>query len=293
MDSQFLCGCFKCQSLDLVLDQSVLFFKYIGCQFSTPMPYVIKGVVTVVLLSIILYCLSEVVESIRGYKEAGDIYDELSGMMDDILSPPKSAVPKGNKDSHGGMTESFGTPTIPEFDDNSSESDISGTIILLRAKFEKLRETNPDVIGWISIPGTVIDYPIVQTTDNDYYLDQSITGTYLKSGAIFVDFRNSSNWTDRNTVIYGHNMASGEMFAQLAKYRSGTFLRNNKYIYISDWAFEHCPTLRMIHHIPAQVTIRVQEEMGRCARPVGYDAMELSELGDDDDIDYDPSDLPF
>ena len=68
---------------------------------------------------------------------------------------------------------------------------------------------------------------------------------------------------------------------------------NNKYIYISDWAFEHCPTLRMIHHIPAQVTIRVQEEMGRCARPVGYDAMELSELGDDDDIDYDPSDLPF
>ncbi len=196
------------------------------------LPYIIKGVIMVVLLSIMLYCVSEVVESIRGYKEASDIYDEFAGMMGDILSPNGSAVSRGDKNSHGGTTESFGTPTIPEFDNATSEDDISETLILLKEKFKKLRETNPDVIGWISIPGTIIDYPVVQTTDNDYYLDHSITGAYLKSGSIFVDYRNERNWSDKNTVIYGHNMASGEMFAQLAKFKSGTFLRNNRYLYI-------------------------------------------------------------
>lgn len=196
------------------------------------LPYMIKGVIMIVLLSVMLYCVSEVVESIRGYKEASDIYDEFAGMMDDILSPNKSAVPKGNKNYHGGTTENFGTPTIPELNEGTSDDTVSETLILLRAKFKKLHETNPDIIGWISIPGTIIDYPVVQTTDNDYYLDHSITGVYLKSGSIFVDYRNQSNWLDKNTVIYGHNMASGEMFAQLAKFKHGTFLRNNKYIYI-------------------------------------------------------------
>ena len=186
----------------------------------------------IVLLSIMLYCLSEVVKSIRGYKDADDIYDSFEGMMDDVLSPNGPEVSKSDKSSHGGITENFGTPTIPEINEGPSDSDVSETLILLRAKLKNLRETNPDVIGWISIPGTVIDYPIVQTTDNDYYLDHSITKTYLKSGSIFADYRNQSDWSDQNTVIYGHNMASGEMFAQLAKYKSGTFMRNNRYIYI-------------------------------------------------------------
>lgn len=65
----------------------------------------------------------------------------------------------------------------------------------------------------------------------------------------------------------------------------------NKYIYISDWAFDHCPSLRFIHHIPAQLTIHVNEVDGRYARPVRYEAMELSKQ--EDDGDYDPNDLPF
>ena len=179
-----------------------------------------------------LYGVSGVLEGIRGYKEADDIYDSFEGMMDDILSPKGPAVSKADKNHHGGTTENFGTPTVPEINEGPPENEISETLILLRAKLKNLRETNPDVIGWISIPGTVIDYPIVQTDNNDYYLDHSITGTYLKSGSIFVDYRNESDWSDKNTIIYGHNMASGEMFAQLAKYKSGTFMRNNKYIYI-------------------------------------------------------------
>ncbi|MBE6608521.1 MAG: class B sortase [Ruminococcaceae bacterium] len=194
--------------------------------------YMIKTVVMIVLIAIMLLCVSEVVESMRGYKEAGDIYDDLSGIMGDILSKTDPAVSKSDKNFHGGTTENFGTPTIPEINEGPSDDTVSETLILLRAKLKSLRETNPDVIGWISIPGTVIDYPIVQTEDNDYYLDHSITGTYLKSGSIFADYRNASDWSDQNTVLYGHNMASGEMFAALAKFKSGSFFRANRYIYI-------------------------------------------------------------
>ena len=171
-------------------------------------PLVIRTVIILILLSIMLYCVSEVLESIRGYKEADDIYDSFEGMMDDILSPKGPAVSKADKNHHGGTTENFGTPTVPEINEGPPENEISETLILLRAKLKNLRETNPDVIGWISIPGTVIDYPIVQTDNNDYYLDHSITGTYLKSGSIFVDYRNESDWSDKNTIIYGHNLAS-------------------------------------------------------------------------------------
>ncbi|MBP3333789.1 MAG: class B sortase [Clostridia bacterium] len=194
--------------------------------------YMIKTVVMIVLISILLLCVSEVVTSMRGYKEAGDIYSDLSTNMGDILLMTDPAVSKSNKNFHGGTTEIFGTPTIPEIDVGPSDNEVSETLILLRAKLKSLRETNPDVIGWISIPGTVIDYPIVQTEDNDYYLNHSITGTYLKSGSIFADYRNASDWSDQNTVLYGHNMASGEMFAQLAKFKSGSFFRANRYIYI-------------------------------------------------------------
>lgn len=194
--------------------------------------YMIKTVIMIVLISIMLLCVSEVVKSMKGYKEADDIYRDLSGIMGDILSNKDSAVSKSGKNYHGGTTENFGTPTIPEINTDSSNSTVSETLILLRAKFKTLRETNPDVVGWISIPGTVIDYPILQTEDNDYYLEHSITGTYLKSGSIFADYRNASDWSDQNTVLYGHNMASGEMFAQLAKFKSGSFFRANRYIYI-------------------------------------------------------------
>lgn len=194
--------------------------------------YMIKGVIIIILLSIMLYCVSKVVNSMRGYKEADDIYGDFAGMMEDVLSPSDPAVPKSDKNAHGGATETFGTPTVPEMNTGDSDEVVSETLILLRAKLDNLRKTNPDVIGWISIPGTVIDYPILQTDDNDYYLYRSITGTYLKSGSIYADYRNESDWSDQNTVIYGHNMASGEMFAQLAKFKSSSFIRSNKYIYI-------------------------------------------------------------
>lgn len=85
--------------------------------------------------------------------------------------------------------------------------------------FEKLKAKNPDVRGWIWLPGTNIDYPIVQGKDNDYYLHRDLEGNYLYDGCIFIDASVEEPFSaDENTVIYGHHMKSGAMFHDLSRY---------------------------------------------------------------------------
>ena len=89
--------------------------------------------------------------------------------------------------------------------------------------FEILREENPDVIGWIYIPDTRINYPIVKRlNDNDYYLSHLFDGTVNKSGSIFLDTRCSLE--DEHILIHGHNMGDGSMFRDLNQFRSRKFL---------------------------------------------------------------------
>ena len=93
--------------------------------------------------------------------------------------------------------------------------------------FRVLYMQNSDIIGWISIKknngAAFIDYPVVQSSDNDHYLRRSFFGDYATGGTIFMDYRcNASNFS-KNTVIYGHNMKDNSMFAQLLKYGSSSF----------------------------------------------------------------------
>ena len=97
--------------------------------------------------------------------------------------------------------------------------------------FDKLESINPDVVGWIYIKGTSIDYAILKAGDNDYYLRRAIDGNYSWFGWPFMDYRNTGTFTDRNTIIYGHNIKSGLMFADLQDIQSGKY-GNNIDIYI-------------------------------------------------------------
>ena len=90
--------------------------------------------------------------------------------------------------------------------------------------FAGMWETNEDVYAWITVPGTVIDYPILQhATDNTYYLNYNIDGSYGYPGCIYTENMNSKEFTDNNTVIYGHNMKNGTMFAGLHKFEDAAF----------------------------------------------------------------------
>ena len=94
-----------------------------------------------------------------------------------------------------------------------------------RINFEKLKQINNNTVGWIKIAETNIDYPIVQATDNNYYLKKDIYKQTSISGSIYLDYRNN-NFNDTNTIIYGHNMKNGTMFAELKKIYEGKIQNN-------------------------------------------------------------------
>ena len=97
--------------------------------------------------------------------------------------------------------------------------------------FEALRKVNPDIIGWIVIPGMEISYPIVQGEDNDYYLKHTFDKAENASGCIFVEVENSPDFSDNNTFVYGHNMKNKSMFAKLNRYQEeDTFRKNPEFV---------------------------------------------------------------
>lgn len=108
-------------------------------------------------------------------------------------------------------------------------------------KFGDLLALNKDIIGWINISNTKIDYPVVQTENNDYYLDNNVLGERSSEGAIFMDFRNSIGDSlddySSNTIIYGHNMKNGTMFKDLIKFKDQEFFIGNNVI-ILDTIYE-------------------------------------------------------
>jgi len=93
-----------------------------------------------------------------------------------------------------------------------------------------LLEINRDVVGWIKIPDTSIDYPVLQADDNEYYLDKDIYRNKNKAGSIFMDYRVKLDGSDKHIIIYGHHMRDGTMFKDLMKYKDRDFFYNNNII---------------------------------------------------------------
>lgn len=89
--------------------------------------------------------------------------------------------------------------------------------------FSALKKINPDVVAWLTSDGSEIDYPVALGKDNVYYLRHLFTGERNKLGTIFMDYRNHGNFSDKNTVLYGHNMKDGSMFSSLTKYKNQSY----------------------------------------------------------------------
>jgi len=90
--------------------------------------------------------------------------------------------------------------------------------------FKELKQANPDIYAWITIDGTEIDYPIVQSADsNEYYLDHAVDGSKSSAGAIFTEDYNTKDFSDFNTIVYGHNMHNNTAFGSLKDFRNEDF----------------------------------------------------------------------
>ena len=147
----------------------------------------------------------------------------LYGHASSLLKEAGDKVKRGDIIAKAGSTGySTGNHLYFEYDEygtpkNIEYNIISNSIILkYNDNLRRLVDINPDFYGWIKVSNTTIDYPVVQTTDNNYYLAYSFEKKRSNSGAIFADYRNSKNISEnRNTVIYGHNMLDNSMFQPL------------------------------------------------------------------------------
>ena len=98
--------------------------------------------------------------------------------------------------------------------------------------FEVLKQENPDIVAWIYSENTVINYPVVQGSDNQFYVTRMPDGRYNSNGSIFLDFRNLSDFADFNSIIYGHNMTNDSMFGTLENYKNPDYYAEHPYLWI-------------------------------------------------------------
>ena len=123
---------------------------------------------------------------------------------------------------------------------------------LINVDFKDLKKTNSDTTGWIQVNGTNINYPFVQTNNNDYYLEHSFYKKDNHAGWVFLDYRNNINNLDKNSIIYAHSRVNGTMFGTLKNILDNGWL-NNSDNYVVKLSTERENTLWQVfsvYHIP-------------------------------------------
>ena len=186
----------------------------------------------------------KVISVVAGVAGLVAAYFIVSGISNIIYHRPAETTPtesetqtaeQGTEEAKAAMTEDEINEMLAgmkstETAETEAASEETATIPV---KFEELWQVNPDVYAWITVPGTEIDYPILQhASDNSYYLMHNIDGSYGYPGCIYTENLNSKDFTDNNTVIYGHNMKNGSMFAQLHKFEDPDFFNENREVLI-------------------------------------------------------------
>ena len=205
-----------------------------------PIDFILDNLRIIILIIcgiVVVWSLHYLIDAVIHYRAADELYNDIGNVV------------MGNDGKNGAdmFLPSVKNPTSPNYSDCQDLSDDKLNQIItvkpLNAEYERIKnklysikELHPDLYGWIVLPNTKINYPVMQTDDNDYYLNHSYTGNHLRAGAIFADFRcNETLLNNRNLVIYGHHMTDSSMasmFNSLDKFLDKDFFKNNNTIYI-------------------------------------------------------------
>ena len=114
--------------------------------------------------------------------------------------------------------------SAPEIPDISQE--IKEELIITSAE---LKDSYPNALGWLYIPGTTVSYPVMQYSDNDYYISHAYDGSRLKAGSVFLDHRCESRFKNPINIVYAHNMQNGTMFADVVDFKEKDFFESHRY----------------------------------------------------------------
>lgn len=184
---------------------------------------------SVVLIASIAYLLRSIIH----YGKADDIYGAIEDIvMDGIGDGTPEMLPSAAVNSSPDF-EKCQQLSRDELDDITSSNDPNAEFARMKIKLTSLKKQYPELFGWIKLPNTNINYPIMLHSDNDFYLTHAYTGSKLAAGAIFADYRSYPKLLNNyNLVLYGHHMLSNSMFHPLDKYLDESFFKKNNKVYI-------------------------------------------------------------
>lgn len=149
-------------------------------------------------------------------------YDDLAGMMESDVTTPRPTI-----DEEASSSTTAPAPTLVQVTDPET-----GETVSLLPEFAELYTLNNDIVGWMTIPGTDINYPVMQTPDSpDYYLKRNFDKETSSRGCLYAREVCDVFAPSDNITIYGHRMRDGSMFARLDKYMEQSYCEENPYIY--------------------------------------------------------------
>ena len=162
------------------------------------------------------------------YKEGDETYEMIERIAQ--AAPIEEEVPVNRPEPP--LLEPESSEPISDAEEPIEPQEPGETIPVAEIDFAALKEVNSDVVAWICCPDTVINYPVVLGGDNEYYLTHLVDGTENGNGTLFIDRKNARDFSDENTVIYGHHMQSGKMFACLVEYADQAYYDAHPIIYL-------------------------------------------------------------
>ena len=198
------------------------------------------GILAIVFAVAACVCIGFLIKtSIDSKRRADEMSDLVKIMTGTEISNPTSSEPSQGSEvtSTDASTEPTASPEpVDPFEESIKLAEKAGVPIPdLEVDLKNLQETvNADIYAWIYVPGTKVNYPVLQhPTDDSYYLNYNLDGSKGYPGCIYTEKTyNNKEFTDHNTVLYGHNMKNGTMFGSLHKYEDEDFFYENRYVYV-------------------------------------------------------------
>ncbi len=173
-------------------------------------------VILIIAIGIFCYAGYNLYGILKVYHQTNKEYADIREQYTIPAEPVPDGADEGESADGGTGTEKEKDPSAP-----------------FEVNWEELKAVNSDITGWIYIEAIPdINYPICRGEDNDFYLHRTFEKSYLFSGSIFEDYNNSPYFDDPNTIIYGHNMKNGSMFAKLKYLKDAEKLTENPYMWI-------------------------------------------------------------
>ncbi len=188
---------------------------------------VIRLIVMLAALAVFLYSGYTLYGFYKEYKKSSDEYDNLENSY--AADQEQESENIDNLEDDDALQSISGQEVRTVFEDGEEK-----TLPVLKnpIDFTQLLSVNSDIVGWLRIRALDISYPVVQGKDNDYYLHRTFEKTDNFAGCLFVNSYNMGDFTDQNTIIYGHNMKNGSMFGKLKNFSDPEVFKKSRYFWI-------------------------------------------------------------